>query len=570
MFTSLLPSSRCFLQILSPKIGRMASTFQSDWSECLAESTASGSSLLASRPSRLYSVLTILSHPDPSRVGERSILYGFLSNRPEPISRLEPFFEPPGRNREPRPLGDTRLSRKPILVARSGEERYLFDRAGSPMTLSVDGRGIDGSSHLEGSLERGFVLLLAGAVVLFLHELEVDGSDPSDSPGAEITEGTSSLVGESPALARVRQRILKVADLPLSVLVRGESGTGKELVAQSIFQNSNRREQPFVAVNMAAISPALATSELFGSEKGAFTGAYQRRIGYFQEAAGGTIFLDEIGETPPETQALLLRTLESGEIQSVGGRASQKIDVRVIAATDRNLEEAVSQGEFRSPLLHRLSTFEIVLPPLRERREDIGRLFYFFLRKYTGELLGGRSRDDSDPVLPRVSAQLIARIALFSWPGNVRQLANLVRQLVVESRDSGEIRPVEREIETLLRRSALPASDVASDSVRISTSKVRTKRARYRDPDDVSEGELLEVMESCEWMPHRAAPILRVSRPSLYNLIDRSSILRRAADITREEISLTIDRGLSFDEMVGEFRVSKRALKSRMKELGLL
>ena len=438
------------------------------------------------------------------------------------------------------------------------------------MTLSVDGRGIDGSSHLEGSLERGFVLLLAGAVVLFLHELEVDGSDPSDSPGAEITEGTSSLVGESPALARVRQRILKVADLPLSVLVRGESGTGKELVAQSIFQNSNRREQPFVAVNMAAISPALATSELFGSEKGAFTGAYQRRIGYFQEAAGGTIFLDEIGETPPETQALLLRTLESGEIQSVGGRASQKIDVRVIAATDRNLEEAVSQGEFRSPLLHRLSTFEIVLPPLRERREDIGRLFYFFLRKYTGELLGGRSRDDSDPVLPRVSAQLIARIALFSWPGNVRQLANLVRQLVVESRDSGEIRPVEREIETLLRRSALPASDVASDSVRISTSKVRTKRARYRDPDDVSEGELLEVMESCEWMPHRAAPILRVSRPSLYNLIDRSSILRRAADITREEISLTIDRGLSFDEMVGEFRVSKRALKSRMKELGLL
>src|SRR6185436_13729067 len=163
--------------------------------------------------------------------------------------------------------------------------------------------------------------------------------------------------------------------------LRGETGTGKELLARAIHQASSRRAAPYFALNMAAIPASLAAAELFGAAKGAFTGADRRRVGYFGRAQGGTLFLDEIGELPADLQPLLLRVLENGEIQPVGGEETLRVDVRILAATDANLESAIEEGRFRAPLFHRLSGYELRLPSLRERRDDIGRLFIHFLRQ---------------------------------------------------------------------------------------------------------------------------------------------------------------------------------------------
>ena len=199
------------------------------------------------------------------------------------------------------------------------------------------------------------MLLLAGRIVLVLHPMP-------PAPAREV-EGLG-LTGDSAAMAQVRADVRRVADLEVAVLLRGETGTGKELVARAIHRRSPRRSRPYLAVNMGAIPPALAAAELFGAARGAFTGADQRRTGYFSQAHGGTLFLDEIGETPPEVQVLLLRALETGEIQPVGAEAPRRVDVRVLAATDADLEAAIAAGRFRAPLLHRLNGYEIRLPAL--------------------------------------------------------------------------------------------------------------------------------------------------------------------------------------------------------------
>ena len=189
------------------------------------------------------------------------------------------------------------------------------------------------------------------------------------------------MVGESAALRQVRAHVERIADLPVPVLVRGETGTGKELVARAVHLRSPRRDGPFVSVNLGAIPRDLAAAELFGAVRGAYTGAAQDRPGFFRAARGGTLFLDEVGEAPPEVQAMLLRVLESGEMYPVGGQAPVATDVRLIAATDADLEERIRDGRFKAPLLHRLAGYEIRLPPLRERREDIGPLFVHFARE---------------------------------------------------------------------------------------------------------------------------------------------------------------------------------------------
>ncbi len=437
------------------------------------------------------------------------------------------------------------------------------------MSVAVEGKEVEKTLTLVGQLEQGLVLLLAGRVVLLLHELELENSDRALSAEDRGPRNGLGLIGESPSLARVRQQILKVADLSVTVLIRGETGTGKELVARSIYENSDRKDLPLVTVNMAAITPSLAASELFGSEKGAFTGAHQRRQGYFQKAGEGTIFLDEIGDAPIEVQVLLLRALETGEIQPVGGRTAtaKQVKARILAATDSNLEQAVSDGKFKSPLLHRLSSFEIVLPPLRERREDFGRLFFFFLEKYFRELLAGKAGGPT--AFPRVSARLVAKLATFDWPGNVRQLANFVRQLVVESRGLEEIGPSEGEIAALVRQAGVTTACAMPSLGQPSKPALARKRISYRDTDDVNEDELFQAMRSCEWRIGEAASILGVSRPSLYNLIDKSPHLRRATEIRRKEIADKLKSGKTLDELVAGFKVSKRALKLRMRDLGL-
>ena len=234
--------------------------------------------------------------------------------------------------------------------------------------------------------------------------------------------GFENLIGTGPAMRRVFETIQKVAETDLTVLVRGESGTGKELVAQALHNRSSRRNRPFVAVNCAAINSELVESELFGHEKGAFTGADARREGRFEVADGGTIFLDEIGDMPPETQAKVLRVLQERCFERVGGSKPLRVDVRVVAATHRNLEEDVKQGRFREDLSYRLKVVEIELPPLRERREDLPALALRFLEQVTERL--GRDKK-------RISQAAMARLARHGWPGNVRELQNTVETAAV-------------------------------------------------------------------------------------------------------------------------------------------
>jgi two-component system response regulator HydG len=234
--------------------------------------------------------------------------------------------------------------------------------------------------------------------------------------------GFEGVVGNSPLMHTVVQRMRQIAPTSASVLITGESGTGKELVAKALHTNSPRRSKPFVALNCAALSENILESELFGHVKGAFTGADRDRKGWFEHANGGTLFLDEIGDVPTSTQVKLLRVLESGEIVRVGTNEPLKVNVRVISATNRELNEAIAAGTFRTDLYHRLKVVSIKLPPLRSRREDIPLLIDYFLKEFSashGKKIAGIS--------PAARKALMA----YSWPGNVRELKNTIESMVV-------------------------------------------------------------------------------------------------------------------------------------------
>jgi len=234
-----------------------------------------------------------------------------------------------------------------------------------------------------------------------------------------------ALVGKCRAMQHVYKEIGRVADASVSVLICGETGTGKELVARALYQHSNRATAPFVTVNCAAIPETLLESELFGHERGAFTGAESRRIGRFEQAQGGTIFLDEIGDMTPGTQAKLLRVLQEKQIQRLGSTETVPTDVRVIAATHRDLPAAMQAGEFREDLFYRLNVAVITLPPLRERKEDIADLAAYFLAKH------GRDYGEQPPAIHPEAVQLLERQP---WPGNVRELENVVRKALLQAR----------------------------------------------------------------------------------------------------------------------------------------
>jgi formate hydrogenlyase transcriptional activator len=230
------------------------------------------------------------------------------------------------------------------------------------------------------------------------------------------------IVGTSPALQTVLSRLSKVAPSDSTVLVTGETGTGKELVARAIHRRSRRGSRAFVAVNCAAIPRDLIASELFGHEKGAFTGAIQRRLGRFELAHGGTIFLDEVGELPSETQVALLRVLQEREFERVGGRERIQVDMRVIAATSRDLTAAIADGAFRQDLFYRLNVFPLEMPPLRERQEDIPVLVEYFIGRY-GRKAGKTFR--------RISKRTLDGLQSYLWPGNVRELQNVIERSVI-------------------------------------------------------------------------------------------------------------------------------------------
>jgi len=531
---------------------------RSDWERGLDVSTEVAAPRPASLPELRVPALTLLAHPDPRRVGERVLLPALGSGRTVALSRLAPLFAQPGGGAE-RPLADSYLSRSPVqlipgcapgeqpvsvrLVAEGGGR---FDLLGASSCGEVSAAG----------LERGAVVVLADRVALLLHLLP-----------PVLPRGTDrfDLVGDSAALAFLRREIRRVAGLSTPVLLNGETGTGKELVARAIHSAGPRRARPYLTLNLGAVPPALAASELFGAARGAFTGADRRRVGYFERADSGTLFLDEIGEAPPEVQVLLLRALESGEIQPVGAEAAQRVDVRVVAATDANLETAAAQGRFRAPLLHRLRGYEIRLPPLRERRDDVGRLLVHFLRQELAAMGEERLLDDpgprSEPWLP---AGLVARLADHDWPGNVRELRNVARRIAVGSRDAGRA-----ELPGGLERASTPAA-LWQDSVEEEERPALRPRAAYRPVSEVEEDELLAALRASRWNLAVAAERLRVSRTSLYTLVERHGGVRKAADLGREEIASALERAQGdLEAAADDLRVSPHGLKIRKSALGI-
>ncbi len=498
--------------------------------------------------------LTVLFHPRPDRIGERVALPGLASGQSVPLSRLEPAFSQPG-SEAARPLEDPYLSRQPLLLLPGSSRGAVgVDAQGSPTAVALDGVPLAGRRELTAAeLARGAVLLLAGRVVLLLSMID---------PLVEAESDDLGLAGASAPMSALRRQIRRVACLPMPVLLRGETGTGKELAARAVHHLSSRRARPYVAVNMAAIPPTLAAAELFGAARGAWSGADRERIGYFARARGGTLFLDEIGETPLEVQAMLLRALESGEIQPLGGAAPLVVDVRLIAATDTDLEAAVAAGRFRAPLLHRLAGYEIRLPALRDRREDLGRLLHLFLRQEL-EAAGRADRlaaaePSGRPWLP---AALVARLALHPWPGNVRQLRYLARRLAA----AGES---EEPLEDLVPDD-LPAAGRASVSCAPEPASLDATR-RFRDPGEVSEAEMLAALEAHQWRIQRAAASLGLSRTSLYSKIGTSQLLRKAADLGEAEITAALaDAGGDLSGAASRLRVSHRGLLLRMRQLRL-
>jgi Nif-specific regulatory protein len=258
-----------------------------------------------------------------------------------------------------------------------------------------------------------------------------------------------AIVGDSPALREVLARVEQVAQTSSTVLLRGDTGTGKELVARAIHINSAREARPFVRVNCAALAPGVLESELFGHEKGAFTGAVARRIGRFELADGGTLFLDEVGDLPQDVQVKLLRVLQEREFERVGGTETVKVDVRVVSATHRDLEQQIAAGEFREDLYYRLNVFPIFLPPLRDRPGDIPVLCEHFIQKYA-QSIGKKVRG--------LDGSAVASLTSYSWPGNVRELENVIERAMILARGT-ELTAADLEFS---RRS--PAAATASPS----------------------------------------------------------------------------------------------------------
>jgi len=245
----------------------------------------------------------------------------------------------------------------------------------------------------------------------------------AEMPPAEVLAG-EVIIGSCPGMQEAYKAIGRVADQTFPVLITGESGTGKELVARAIYQHGPRAKAPFLALNCAAIPENLLESELFGHEKGAFTGAERRRIGKFEQCSGGTLFLDEIGDMPPATQAKMLRVLQEQTFERVGGNETIRTDVRLIAATHRDLRVWSEEGKFRPDLYYRLGVFTIHLPPLRERGDDLPLLIRHFLRHYSREL--GRDVREAAP-------EALERLRAHSWPGNIRELQSALKQALLRA-----------------------------------------------------------------------------------------------------------------------------------------
>ncbi len=327
-----------------------------------------------------------------------------------------------------------------------------------------------------------------------------------------------AIIGQSRLMQNVYKAIGRVSQTDATVLIRGESGTGKELVARAVYQHGMRADKAFMIINCVAIPENLLESELFGYEKGAFTGAFQRRIGKIEQANGGTVFLDEIGDMPLSIQAKILRLLQEKSIERLGGEETIQVDVRIIAATNKNLEQAIVDGSFREDLYFRLKVVTIELPPLRERKEDIDQLISFYLHKFSTEL-----KMDN----PGIQAYALALLKRYDWPGNIREMSNLIQKALIFNRGAPiSTADLEQIINT--RDKTRQTQEIEITAIRDWVKQLLANENwnySFEDfMDTVSGIVIAEALKSTNGNRTQAAKLLGLSRPTLHAKIEKHKI----------------------------------------------
>lgn len=325
----------------------------------------------------------------------------------------------------------------------------------------------------------------------------------SAAPAASGQSGFKHMIGQSKAFAAAMEQVKVVACSETSVLILGESGTGKELIARSTHQLSNRCNKPFVVLNCAALPANLIESELFGHERGSFTGASEKRIGKFEQADGGTIFLDEIGELPLDLQSKFLRVLQEREVESIGGKR-KPVNVRVIAATNRDLEQEMANGRFRMDLYYRLNVFPILLPPLRERKDDITLLANYFIAQYAKRM---------NKVVTGLSEAALKTMLAYAWPGNIRELENMMERCVILANTP------------LISYVPLPSSDEHKEHAAWAGERIKTISENERD-------HILAALDKCAWKLSGidgAAQLLDINPSTLLSRMKKLGIAKKIA-----------------------------------------
>jgi transcriptional regulator with GAF, ATPase, and Fis domain len=469
---------------------------------------------------------TVVLHPEAGRIGAHATAAELDVGLPVPISRVNPVFS---GEAGAGPLDHAGVSRTPLWLRLRGG--VLEVTATAEARARIGGEALNGTravslERLEG---RGLDIELGDCVLLWLHR----------SPGLVVD---TEILGASPAAHALFQTLTTLAGQAAHVLLCGESGVGKELAARALHRLGPRRAGPWVTVNVAALPPSVATAELFGHARGAFTGADMAREGLFRQAQGGTLFLDEVGELPGEVQPLLLRALDSGEIQPLG-RPSQVVDVRVVTATDADLLELVARGEFRNALYQRISEVVVEIPPLRERPVDAALLFMRELDRAL-DRLGGAGRLRAGPRdAPWLSPALLRQVLARPLQGNARELRRLATQLALHAHDL----PVARFPET---RDGESAPAVEADGL---------------TPEKVT-----AALRAADRVTAVAARSLGVSRNTLVSYLRVTPGFRLAGDLDTPTIRATLDEHDGSVEAAAEaLLVSLHGLKLRMSQLGM-
>lgn len=491
-------------------------------------------------------VLTVIFHPDTTRIGHRVVVPQQTGITPWVLGRFSPLFLSPD-GETPRSLDDPFISRRALQFTLRGKQ-LLINRYEAASRCRVGPSELYDAVELDwDQLFAGVPLFLGHSIVLLLR-LGSGAVSPSATGAADML-----LRGSSACMSRVREQLARIAGSDLDVLVRGETGTGKELAATAIHRAGRRAGAPMVSVNMSAIPGELAAAALFGSARGAFTGAERAVPGYFEQADGGSLFLDEIGDTAPEVQPLLLRALQQRELQAVGGPI-KRVDVRVISATDAALDGEGS--DFKLALRHRLGASEIVLPPLREHPEDIGELLLHFLQ-LSAEDAGRQALlpdAQSSPLDIAAWAVLFLAFVSYSWPGNVRQLANFAQQVVLASEQA----PVMNE--------HLQAA-FAGAGARTATGAAGLPRRRMQDIDEET---FAQAMHANDFEVMRVAQSLGVSRAAVYRRIEVSPVYRLASDITTDELQRLLREHAGDSAAVARhLRVSVSGLRGQLRKFSL-